>query len=208
MIAVVDEHHNEIGVTYSKRAKGMVKNGRARYINDSKICMFRACPPDKTEDNIMNEHINSNEVRDNDGNIVKPIWKDAETLVSVSGTLTMADILSRIDMIIGSDDHINRALDTLKNLEIQDVMHGSNNAGKKAEAIRDTVRAREETKHKILEFLNKMYDDIRSVKLHSSLTFKENSMKALESSLKVAIDTGDNVTSQCIIDAIKELIKN
>ncbi len=46
-IIVVDEQGNEYEATYPKRAKGLVKNGRARFIGENKICL--ACPPDKIE---------------------------------------------------------------------------------------------------------------------------------------------------------------
>ena len=50
-IRVVDEQGNEYEATYPKRAKGLVKNGRARFISENKICL--ACPPDKSEDKKM-----------------------------------------------------------------------------------------------------------------------------------------------------------
>ena len=54
---VVDSQGNEYEATYPKRAKGLVKSGRARFVGDNKICL--ACPPsDKLEDNKMSENIN------------------------------------------------------------------------------------------------------------------------------------------------------
>ena len=41
----MDELGNEYEATYPKRAKGLVKNGRARFVDENKICL--ACPPDK-----------------------------------------------------------------------------------------------------------------------------------------------------------------
>ena len=56
-IKVVDEHGKEYEATYPKRAQGLVKNGRARFIDENTICL--ACPPsdDYTEDRIMSEKI-------------------------------------------------------------------------------------------------------------------------------------------------------
>ena len=49
---VVDEQGNEYEATYPKRAKGLVKNGRARFVDENRICL--ACPPYKLmEDNEM-----------------------------------------------------------------------------------------------------------------------------------------------------------
>lgn len=51
-IRVVDAQGNELEATYPKRAKGLVKQGRARFIDENTICL--ACPPDElTEDKIM-----------------------------------------------------------------------------------------------------------------------------------------------------------
>ncbi len=51
-VIVVDEQGNEYEATYPKRAKGLVKNGRARFVDENKICL--ACPPSKImEENKM-----------------------------------------------------------------------------------------------------------------------------------------------------------
>ena len=52
-IIVVDEQGNEYEATYPKRAKGLVKNGRARFVDENKICL--ACPPDKILEESMEE---------------------------------------------------------------------------------------------------------------------------------------------------------
>ena len=55
-IIVVDEQGNHYGATYPKRARGLVKHGRARFMDEHTICL--ACPPEnETEDNEMSEHI-------------------------------------------------------------------------------------------------------------------------------------------------------
>ena len=43
-ILVVDESGKEYTSTYAKRAKGLVKNGRARWLDGNTICLV--CPPD------------------------------------------------------------------------------------------------------------------------------------------------------------------
>jgi len=55
-IEVVDEFGFSYGVTYPKRAKGLVKNGRARFENDEKIILTR--PPEHLimEDNTMSDN--------------------------------------------------------------------------------------------------------------------------------------------------------
>jgi len=54
-IIVVDETGKEYEATYPKRAKGLVKNGRARFIDEHTICL--ACPPNtELEDKNMSEN--------------------------------------------------------------------------------------------------------------------------------------------------------
>lgn len=51
-ILVVDEQGNEYEATWPKRARGLVKNGRARFLSENMICL--ACPPGiDMEDNEM-----------------------------------------------------------------------------------------------------------------------------------------------------------
>ena len=52
-VIVVDEQGNEYEATYPKRAKGLVKNGRARFVGENKICL--ASPPDKILEEIKME---------------------------------------------------------------------------------------------------------------------------------------------------------
>lgn len=43
VVIVIDEQGNEYESTFPKRAKGLVKSGRARFIGNNKICLV--CPP-------------------------------------------------------------------------------------------------------------------------------------------------------------------
>lgn len=55
-ILVVDEEGNEYEATWPKRAGGLVKSGRARFLSKNKICL--ACPPGiDMEDNEMTDII-------------------------------------------------------------------------------------------------------------------------------------------------------
>ena len=64
-IIVVDEQGNEYEATYPKRAKGLVKNGSARFVDENKICF--ACPPDKIleEEKMSNNTNNKSEQKVN-----------------------------------------------------------------------------------------------------------------------------------------------
>ena len=53
-VSVIDEYGNEYEATYPKRAKGLVKKGRARFVDDNTICL--ACPPNILEDTKMSDN--------------------------------------------------------------------------------------------------------------------------------------------------------
>lgn len=62
-ITVLDESGNVIGQTFPKRAKGLIKKGRARYKDEHTLCLV-ACPPNESNseehnmNNIDNKSIN------------------------------------------------------------------------------------------------------------------------------------------------------
>lgn len=85
-ISVVDEFGNKYGETYLKRAKQLVKKGRAHFVDDTKICLV--CPPEKLEENNMSE----------------------------DRKVTQAYIIEKIDQIIGNSEHITKALEEIKNI--------------------------------------------------------------------------------------------
>lgn len=52
-VIVTDEHGVQIGLTYPKRAKGLVKHGRAVYTGECEIRLTDSCPSGFTEDKTM-----------------------------------------------------------------------------------------------------------------------------------------------------------
>jgi hypothetical protein len=85
-IIVIDWQGNEYEATYPKRAKGLVKNGRARFVDEHTICL--ACPPNIIlEDNYMSDNM-INEKTEAASNPMTP---------------TLDYILSRIDQIINDN---------------------------------------------------------------------------------------------------------
>lgn len=63
-VIVTDEFDNQIGLTYPKRARGLIKNGRVEYVSDDRIRLLKGAhaPSDKndTEDIKMSNIINFN----------------------------------------------------------------------------------------------------------------------------------------------------
>lgn len=55
-ISVIDAFGNVYQSTYPKRAKGLVKKGRARFVDANTICLM--CPPDTREEFTMSTSMN------------------------------------------------------------------------------------------------------------------------------------------------------
>lgn len=136
-IAVVDEAGNVYEPTWPKRAKGLVKHGRARFVDENRICL--TCPPDITEETQMSN-------------------------TSIFGEMTVADILNRINNIINQTSYITSAFESLTMMgdgDSGDCGAPGNIMGKaKAEAVAEVVRVRESTNQQILRLYEKMYDDL------------------------------------------------
>ena len=138
-IEVVDEAGNVYESTWPKRARGLVKNGRARFVAENRICL--ACPPDdKTEDKKMS---NTN---------------------NVFGHMTVVDILQHINNMVNQTAYIGEAYEAFKTMgdgDSGDCGAPGNIMGKaKAEAIATVVQCRETTNQQILRLYEKMYDDL------------------------------------------------
>jgi len=137
-ITVVDEHGNKYEATYPKRARGLVKHGRARFIEPNTICL--ACPP-----NIILE----DKTMSNDN----------------TPALTMEYLLGKIDQIANDTAYLEKAIAALQDLKSEpafaDNPMGDNAGAEKAEALSDVVKCRETTNQQLIALYTKMYDDIK-----------------------------------------------
>ena len=136
-IEVVDEAGNLYESTWPKRAKGLVKHGRARFVAENRICL--TCPPDiKTEETHMSNNI--------------------------FGEMTVQDILVRIASIVNQTSYIGEVAEALKAMgdgDSGDMYSPGNVMGQaKAEALGAIVATRETTNLQILRLYEKMYDDM------------------------------------------------
>lgn len=136
-IEVVDEAGNVYESTWPKRAKGLVKHGRARFVAENRICL--TCPPDiKTEETHMSNNI--------------------------FGEMTAEDILTRINHIVNMTGYISTACESLCAMgdgDCGDCGSPGNVMGEaKANAIATVVQCRETTNQQILRLYEKMYDDM------------------------------------------------
>ena len=147
-IIVVDEQGNEYEATYPKRAKGLVKNGRARFVDENKICL--ACPSDKIlEEEKMTE------------NIAKAV-EEVATEENVSKTLSIDYVLAQIEKIADNTAYITEALNSLK--DVYSNYLGDSGAEGKARGITDVVKCRETTNQQLLAFYTKVYNDLMAPK--------------------------------------------
>ena len=134
-VIVVDEQGKQIGVTYPKRARGLVKKGRARYADAYTICL--ACPPDEDlEDMEMNdnnvdirEQGSPEEVRTDPGDAGK--------------NFTAEYFLERIEQIAQDTAYLREAMEQIR--------------PETALALGEIVGRREATNQKLIEFYQKAY---------------------------------------------------
>lgn len=152
-IRVTDLQGNLLEATYPKRAKGLVKHGRARFTDDHTICL--TCPPNRIlEEKDMNEQTTA----------LEPIME--ATVYNHPASLSPAEILEKIAEIQHDNGHIYQALSALEKIPTiapdapgapEDV------AGQaKAKAYADTVRVRETTQQKLLGFYTTLYQKGRA----------------------------------------------
>ena len=139
-VIVVDELGNEYEATYPKRAKGLVKNGRARFVGENKICL--ACPPDKIlEENKMSNNINKNQV-------FNQIAELQKSLDSIDKILFKIQCVTDSQSYVEQEDAEPIPLDYLPDVAME-----------KIKSIREIVLEREKTINKMLDFYLKLYHD-------------------------------------------------
>lgn len=170
-VNVVDDLGNRYVPTYAKRAKGLVKNGRARWVDENTICL--ACPPDDIDledtkmdknkinpiENIVAESVPLMEKKANpiDGMVVEP--RKSEQAPARNG-LTPMDILERMDKIIEQGDELRNIVFDIKDIPVNDSPNGGFDGQARAEAIESIVVNRELNNQKMLKMLDRMYEDM------------------------------------------------
>ncbi|MCQ2456510.1 MAG: hypothetical protein MJ096_04050, partial [Clostridia bacterium] len=139
---------NEYEATYPKRAKGLVKNGRARFVNENTICL--ACPPE----NIMEDKIMEN----------KEIIID-ETTGEV--TETEKSVLYTLDYALGQLEEVRanslgfaaEVRETLASLNYDGPGDIGAQAG--AQALEALIKEQFETYNKLIDFYTDMIADLK-----------------------------------------------
>lgn len=187
-VIVVDEQGVEYEATYRKRAKGLVKSGRARFVNENRICL--ACPPNNNlEDKTMENSYKGNDVRimEMDGEFQE------------SAQLSLDSILSRVDKIIKDSEYLKTAIESISGLINTDSSPEIDGPTRReiAESISQTVRYREETNQQILRMFEKMLGELNPAGDKDIRKFQ-----AIAESLKSFPEFGDSIAeilSDCAI---------
>lgn len=147
-VRVVDENGNDYEPTWPRRAKGLVKNGRARFMDEQTICL--ASPPHcDSEAQKMNEQKKTEQT----------------TTEQITPEYTIPWLLRQIAAIQAETEYLNEALVKLAAMSDGDSGEpgspGNIQGQAKAEAFGDIVRCRETTNQQLLRLYEKMYDDLR-----------------------------------------------
>lgn len=153
-IAVVDENGKEYEATYLKRARGLVRHGRARFINENTICL--ACPPDNfklTEDNSMTNIENVNVDLETGEVTEAPV---------VDSKYTLEYFLEQIEKITAeySGSTTENIIGAIASIQSTGTPCGGS-GDEIAKAAADAVHYRETTVQKTLDFYFRMVDELK-----------------------------------------------
>ncbi len=177
-IIVVDEQGNEYEATYLKRAKGLVKNGRARFINENTICL--ACPPKEyLEDNNMENKLTEREIFEQIVALQKQITEN-----NANSLHRLGDV---IDSVYSSEE------DT---------------GSEQVSEVCNVFAMREHNLKLMLEFYIKMYEDVRKTDEERKADLIKNVFVELSSKIDVLTARPQDQFSAFgeITEATKELL--
>lgn len=157
-VQVVDEAGVRYEATYVKRAKGLVKNGRARFIDENTICL--ACPPKtqniNSEDMKMTNTENLNQTQNTEA-------VAAEAAAVVTEKYSLAYALDQLEKIANDTSAVMEALKTIASMDNEGTPTGGSADGM-AKAAAEVIRCRETTNQKLIGFYTSMVDDLKPKK--------------------------------------------
>ena len=196
-IEVVDSSGKIIGRTYEKRAKGLVKKGRARFTDENRITLMPsedAHEYTETEGYKMDERINTENI---------------ENIPEENSQYTIESVMQCMKKILDDTQYIKDAIYNVTEIpsgDAGDCGSPGDIAGKaKAEAISTIVREREDTNQKLIDFYNKVYNDLKAQQFSASDVEKKiqllNTLSAMPGIH--SDDFEDNLT-----DRVKDLVSS
>lgn len=169
-VRVLDEAGHEYEATYTKRAKGLVKHGRARFADDSQTVIILACPPNQNlilEDNSMNEQNNNTNIPDTSD--LSELTELSELSESTNNPLTARDVFDQIvalqNLISGEYTNPLHSLSSTVGSICENTEWESDQLKCGAiNAASTPYRMREETYQQMLALYQQMYRDLTSPK--------------------------------------------
>lgn len=197
-IIVIDEQGNKIGATYPKRAKGLIKKGRARSIDDNTICL--ACPPNEIlEDFKMTELV----IDKTTGEVIETTQEKIlpEANAESYPELTIGYVLKQIENIASQTAYLNKAIDEISVISIG--APGVMGVGEKANAIAQVVKCRETTNQKLISFYEKLYDDLKPEKQDGMFSTRYKALQIIENAVEDLSLDGDQLAS--LLDAARHI---
>lgn len=196
-IEVVDSSGKIIGRTYEKRAKGLVKKGRARFTDENRITLLPSEDAHEyieTEGNKMDERINTENI---------------ENISEENSQYTIESVMQCMKKILDDTQYIKDAIFNVTEIpsgDAGDCGSPGDIAGKaKAEAISTIVREREDTNQKLIDFYNKVYNDLKAQQFSASDVEKKIQLLNTLSTMPGihSDDFEDNLT-----DRVKDLVSS
>lgn len=168
-VIVVDESGNEYGATWPKRARGLVKSGRARFIDENRICL--ACPPNINE---ITEDIKMSENKKIEAAEAVENTEIAEATENTATKYTIDYVLEQIAKLQQhiADNPLNHLRYSVNSIYANDVQestceddaescNGEESRNGSVACVCEIFRYREETLKQMLAFYEKMYDDLK-----------------------------------------------
>lgn len=156
-VRVIDDQGNVYEATWPKRAKQLVKQGRARFLSEDLICL--ACPP-KSDMNLEDKAMFDMEnmpMNDNPETVEVPEAPKAPEAPKPPKAPAMDQdyLLRQIAAIQNDTAYLKEALEQINQLGAGDET--------KICAIQGIVATREETNRRLLDFYQEMYRDQKTV---------------------------------------------
>ena len=164
-VAVTDEAGNRYEATYHKRAKGLVKHGRARFTDESQTEIILMCPPNQNlilEDNTMTEQNTNIQTTENETMVA------TESIVPEKNVpqLTAKEIFDQIvtlqrQMLESSYNALYRLTEATNDICGDGCFESDEAKGEAIESVASAFRMREDTYQQMLRLYQQMYNDLQ-----------------------------------------------
>ena len=141
-------------MTYPKRAKGLIKNGRARFVDENTICL--ACPPEiNLEENKMTDNFDVQQVTKITNSKVDKKWIFNQVTLLQRDLQPLKDVLFQLQCISESQSYCEN-----ENSEVVLREYSPEVALAKLQVLSEIHESREQTINKMLDFYLNAWNDL------------------------------------------------